>query len=286
MADSGNPVGIEVAPLAAADLPAAAVLSKAVQWPHRLEDWQFALSLGQGLAAFSGRRLVGTAMAWEYDGAATRVGMVLVDPNMQRSGIGATLMNALLGPIRTSAILLNATEAGEPLYRRLGFEVTAAVVQHQGIAAPGPRLPLPAGARISAIDHNDISRLAALDAAALGVRRPHVIAALVDHGDAVALDVANEIVGFAVCRQFGRGHVIGPVIARDLQAAQALMAHWIDVHAGRFVRVDVPADCGLSAWLDARGLVHCGQVNTMCRGTSLATSGHVRTFALVNQALG
>ncbi len=37
----------EVLPMVAADLPAAAGLSRAVGWPHRLEDWQFAFQLGQ-----------------------------------------------------------------------------------------------------------------------------------------------------------------------------------------------------------------------------------------------
>ena len=35
-------------PFAETDLPAAHRLSEAVKWPHRLDDWRFALQLGGG----------------------------------------------------------------------------------------------------------------------------------------------------------------------------------------------------------------------------------------------
>ena len=38
--------------LTSADLSAAQALSAEIGWPHRLEDWQFALAAGAGLGAF------------------------------------------------------------------------------------------------------------------------------------------------------------------------------------------------------------------------------------------
>ena len=37
----------DVLRMSEADLPAAHELSRAVAWPHRLEDWQFVLSVGE-----------------------------------------------------------------------------------------------------------------------------------------------------------------------------------------------------------------------------------------------
>src|SRR5262245_36103819 len=103
--------------MAARDLPAAQALSREVSWPHRLEDWQFVHAVGQGLVAYSGDQLIGTAMWWSYDGKIARLGMVIVDPTIQRSGVGRTLMRGLLEQIKEPTVLLNATKEGEPLYR-------------------------------------------------------------------------------------------------------------------------------------------------------------------------
>ncbi len=277
---------LELTPLTAAHLPEATELSRAVQWPHRLEDWQFVLSLGEGLAAHAEGRLVGTAMHWNYERSLTRIGMVLVDPAAHRAGIGRSLMVALLDRIAAPTIVLNATEAGGPLYRNLGFIETATIFQHQGTTASVPPASLRLGERIRPFGRNDNARLVELDANAFGIRRPQVLASLVEVAEAVVLDDAGEAAGFAFCRRFGRGLVIGPVVARDVQAAQALLAHWIGSNSGKFVRVDVPADAALSPWLEGLGLTRCDQVTTMCRGAAPSSTGPFRTFALANQALG
>jgi GNAT superfamily N-acetyltransferase len=277
---------MELRTLTATDLPAAAELSRAVQWPHRLEDWQFVLPLGHGLAAYTGDRLLGTAMWWVYAGAVTRVGLVLVDPNVQRAGIGRALMAAALDRIATPAIVLNATDAGAPLYGKLNFLETGAIIQHQGTSGTVPLASLRAGERIRPLGRNDTTRLIACDAAAGGVPRPGVIEALIEQAEGVILDDGGETAGFAFCRRFGRGLVIGPFVARDPMAAKALIAHWVASHAGKFMRIDVPADSGLSPWLDELGLTRCDPVTTMCRGSAPEPAGPVKVFALVTQALG
>lgn len=268
------------------DLAAAQGLSRAVGWPHRLEDWQFALSVGEGLAAYAGERLVGTALGWTYGARLSRLGMVIVDPAIQRAGIGRTLMNGMLDRLTTPTVILNATLAGEPLYHQLGFRAVDSIIQHQGASFSAPLVPLNAGERIRPMGRNDAGRLIALDAAAGGAGRPHVFAALIDQAEAVVLDAGGETVGFAFYRRFGRGHVIGPVVARDAASAQALIAHWIGSNAGMFMRIDVPGGSGLSDWLEGLGLASVSPVVTMRRGEPLPPPGPFRYFAILNQALG
>jgi GNAT superfamily N-acetyltransferase len=120
-----------------ADLPAAHELSRAVAWPHRLEDWQFVLSVGEGLVAYSGDRLVGTAMWWSFDARLVRLGMVIVDPTIQRSGVGRALMEGILGRITEPTTILNATKAGETLSTASsGFRASA---RSSSIRAPRSR---------------------------------------------------------------------------------------------------------------------------------------------------
>lgn len=276
----------DIVTMSEADLAAAQGLSRAVGWPHRLEDWQLALSVGEGLAAYAGDRLVGTVMWWRYPPGLARLGMVIVDPARQKAGIGRTLMHEALAHLDAPTIILNATEAGETLYRQLGFRPVDSIIQHQGASFSAPLVPLNAGERIRPMGRNDAGRLIALDAEAGGAGRPHVFAALIDQAEAVVLDSGGETIGFAFYRRFGRGHVIGPVVARDTAAARALIAHWIGSNAGMFMRVDVPGGSGLSDWLDGLGLVRVSPVVTMLRGAPLPPSGPYTHFAILNQALG
>lgn len=269
-----------------ADLVAAHELSRAVGWPHRLEDWQFVLSVGEGLVAYSGDRLVGTAMWWSFDKKQVRLGMVIVDPTIQRSGVGRALMLGVLGQVLEPTILLNATKAGETLYRQLDFSSVGSIIQHQGASFSVPLVPLRSGERIRPMGRNDAPKLIELDAAASGIRREGVIAALIETGEAVVLDDGGETVGFAFYRRFGRGHAIGPVIARDTAAAKALVAHWIGSNAGMFMRIDVLGESGLSDWLDELGLARVSNVLTMIRGAPPPPAKGYHAFAVANQALG
>jgi GNAT superfamily N-acetyltransferase len=276
----------EVLKMAARDLPAAQVLSREVNWPHRLEDWQFVHSVGEGLVAYSGDQLVGTAMWWSYESRVVRLGMVIVDPTIQRSGIGRALMLGILDRITEPTVLLNATKQGETLYRQLGFQGIGSIIQHQGASFSVPLVPLRAGERIRPFGRNDAARLVELDAIASGGRRERVIAALIENGEAVVLDDAGETVGFAFYRRFGRGHTIGPVVARDTASARALIAHWIGSNAGMFVRIDVPGESGLSDWLEELGLARVDNAVTMVRGVPPKQAGGFHVFGAVNQALG
>jgi hypothetical protein len=126
----------------------------------------------------------------------------------------------------------------------------------------------------------------ALDAAAAGMPRASLIAALLAQAEGVILDRDGEPVGFALFRRFGRGYAIGPVIAPTITGAKALISHWMASNPGMFIRIDVPGDSGLSEWLDDLGLVDVGPVVTMVRGPMPDRAAAPRTWAIVSQALG
>jgi hypothetical protein len=113
-----------------------------------------------------------------------------------------------------------------------------------------------------------------------------LIRRLLDAGDTVVLDRDGEAIGFAVLRRFGRGQAIGPVVAPEVVGACALIAHWVNHCAGKFVRVDVDFASGLTEWLESLGLQRAGNPAAMVRGAALARSAVTRQYALVSQALG
>ncbi|MEP7070244.1 MAG: GNAT family N-acetyltransferase [Usitatibacter sp.] len=269
-----------------ADVAAAHRLSLDVGWPHRLEDWRFVQRLGAGHVALDDRAVVGTILTWKHDMRNASLGMVIVDPRYQGGGIGKRLMRLALRDVAGRAVMLNATPAGEPLYEKLGFRAIDVVEQHQGIAAPVPAVPLARGERLRPVGASDAPKLAALARRAAGLARARVLARLLEVGKGIVLASGDEVTGFAIFRRFGRGYLIGPVVAADAARAQALVSHWVAMHPGKFIRIDIPASIGLGPWLDSIGLVKVDTVVTMVKGAAPARDANLHAYALVSQALG
>lgn len=267
-----------------ADLPAAHRLSRGEKWPHRLEDWEYMFHLGEGFVAQSAGQVAGTIMIWPYDDGAATLGMVIVSPACRGKGVGRKLMTAALDRLDGRAVKLNATQDGLALYQGLGFAATGTIVQHQGTASPVPIVELGPVERVRPMGAGDADTIIALDRRSTGLAREALMTDLMQNARGIVLDRDGEAVGFALFRRFGLGYSIGPTVAPDAQGAKALIAYWLSLHAGMFVRLDVPEDSGLSPWLEDNGMVNAGRVVTMVKGDWPATNAG--SFSIVSQALG
>lgn len=261
-------------------------LSRRVGWPHRREDWEFVIGLGHGIVGERNGELVATGLWWPYGESHATVGMIIVAPEEQGAGIGKRLMQALLAEAGERSLLLNATAAGEPLYARLGFRPHGGVSQYHGHAPAVAAPELGADERLRPGRPADLATLERLDREATGLERGPVLAALLQCGECLVLERAGQPVGFSVLRTFGRGRVIGPVVASDETDVRALIACWLHGRAGQFIRVDLQFGSGLAGWLMQHGLAPAGDVTAMVRGDLPAASGPARLHALITQALG
>lgn len=277
---------VRLRPLQPSDLEAAQALSAELNWPHRLEDWRFALAYGAGVVAERDGRVVGTALRWLWGNDRATLGLVIVSPALKGQGIGRRLMEALLRDIGRRNVLLHATAEGQALYERLGFRRIAEVRQHQGIAARAALPVLAQGERLRAPDRHDGDVLAALDVKATGLPRQSVVSRLLSDEQVVVFDRDGQAVGFSVLRRFGRGHAIGPVVAPDVGSARALIAHWCHLYAGEFLRIDVDAESGMPQWLESLGLPHAGAATAMVRGKLPPRGPACGGWALITQAMG
>lgn len=273
-------------PLAPRDLPQAHGLSQAVRWPHRLEDWQLTLALGQGLAAVDREdRLAGVALWWTFGEALATLGTVIVSPDVQRSGIGRRLLDAIVTAAGPRAIRLNATAEGRRLYESFGFVDVGGIRQHQGVLAADAE-PTATDAEIRPATDADRPALLDLDRRASGGDRTAMLGALAALSAGCVAVAGDRLVGYAFCRDFGRGRLIGPVVADGEATALALVSR-LALDTRGFLRVDVPDDADvLSRWLEGAGLAGVDRVRAMLRGQLAPAGPGARIYGLASQALG
>ncbi|MCU0905920.1 MAG: GNAT family N-acetyltransferase [Rhodobacteraceae bacterium] len=268
------------APFDASHIPGALALSRAAHWPHRAEDWALFLSLSRGAVVQDGEDVVATALATPFGPVAT-ANMIIVDAGRRGAGLGRQVMEAAMAQVAAQEWRLIATTDGLPLYRKLGFVAVGEIVQHQGVVTAGP-----AGAMPDRATAADLAALAALDTAASGMARGPLFEALLRLGTVHVLREGGAITALAALRPFGRGEVLGPVVARNADEARAIMAPIVASAAGRFLRVDTPVTSGLAGWLAAQGMTHAGGGIQMRRGGGADPAGPQQVFALAAQALG
>lgn len=270
----------------AADMPAAHALSVHLKWPHREEDWAMVQRTSQGFVAEHEGKLVGVAFAC-HQGAYSSIGLVIVSDEHQGKGIGRQLMNLCLDAAAPRTPILNATESGAPLYKSMGFVDFARIQQHQGVPQTPAPLPLLKHSHCRVLSLAEYPQVIELANAGSGLDRTAVLNDLLPTAEhVVGIEVQGQLQGCALLRRFGRGHIIGPVVAHNQEQARQLITHLLRLVPGAFVRFDIPTACGLAEWLESLGLPCVDKAPRMVLGAPPQSRGGISQFALVTQAIG
>ncbi|APG88825.1 acetyltransferase (plasmid) [Sinorhizobium americanum CCGM7] len=240
------------------------------------------LALSEGIVAVEDDRIVGTVLVTSYKEDCATINMVIVDEAMRGRGLGRRLMDAALRIAGNRPLRLVATAEGLPLYEKVGFRETGRVLQQQGVVG---EMATPAG--VEPANASDVAAIADLDRRAFGADRSDLIASIEAVGEFAVIRRDGRVCGFSALRAFGRGEVIGPVVAANLNDAKALIAHFIARRPGQFLRIDTTADTGLGPWLAEQGLAHVGDAIVMTTSVNeRAADATATSFALANQAFG
>jgi GNAT superfamily N-acetyltransferase len=243
-------------------------LSIGVGWPPRPKDLDFLRRAGHGIVAVDGiGRVFGSAMWFPHGQEFATIGLVITSPRTQAQGTGRWLMEQVFERCGDRNLSLNSTDAAYHLYLSLGFTKEATVFQWQGeVVAPIPALPVLDG-ELGLSSAEDLEEIAALDKRAVGIDRHRLLALLAEGASICTLKRRGEIVGYSMNREFGRGRVLGPIVAsNDCDAIHLTAVHLKDL-AGRFVRVDTREQTGLFAeFLQQSRLGMNDTVTTMSKG--------------------
>ncbi|MCA0042233.1 GNAT family N-acetyltransferase [Celeribacter litoreus] len=259
-----------------------------VFWPHRARDIELFLSLGHGYIACDeiGRPL-GSAMYFPMGGDFAMFGMMVVTPRLQAQGVGGRLLRRIMRDCEGRDLRLTATRSGFRLYDSAGFTPVAEISQHQGIARHITLPELPSRGALRKLAPSDTKAILALDAHAYGADRNAVYSALLEKSKGVVLEENGEIKGFALSRNFGKGVVIGPVVAEDDLMAMQLTAMLIQPHEGKFLRCDTwVQNEEFRSFLSAAGLGVFDTVTEMCIGPSRRSTSGARLFGMASHSLG
>ncbi|MCK3777274.1 GNAT family N-acetyltransferase [Ensifer sesbaniae] len=282
---------MRIAGIESADLEQLHALSVSVGWPLRSEDLQFLREVGRGYIALDEiGRLTGSAMWFPHGDDFATIGMVITSPRLQTNGVGRWLMDHVLSDSRGRDLRLNATRASRRLYHSLGFEPIRTIYQCQGMARRSTDFVTPTDQPlVRRLEGEDLAAVVELDAGGFGASRATLIGKLFTQSLGYGLVRGGRLCAFALCRRFGRGHVIGPVVAENDADAIAVIRHHVATHEGQFLRLDTPVEAGAFAtFLSQSGLAVFDTVLAMSRpgkGGAVVVPGP-NLYGLASHALG
>ncbi|WP_245546225.1 GNAT family N-acetyltransferase [Marinomonas posidonica] len=245
------------------------------------------LTLGKGFVGCDPiGRIVASGMWFPIGSDFTTIGMVITSPRLQALGGGRWMMKHVMAQCEDRDIVLSSTKAGYRLYTSLSFQPVSTIFQYQGIATSIDPSHLVVNESVRQLEPKDTESILQLDKSTFGTDRSNIIKTVLEKSQGSVLVRNNKILGFALCRKFGRGHVIGPVVAQNSADAIALIAPHVNQHAGQFLRIDTAEQDKLfTDFLNTSGMQEFDTVTAMTNKPLKKAESEFHSFALVSQAL-
>ena len=173
--------------MTAADVEPAAEMIRRGEWGDRSAflGWAVEFPPSHLFVAEDARRIVGTGIA-TANGPVGWVGTIFVAPDRRREGLGGALTRTVIDDLESRGcrtLVLTATDAGRPLYERLGFETQ----MPQGFFKAVGVAPSSADDDVRPFDPSMLPGIIALDQFATGEDRSAVLERLANPDSARAL---------------------------------------------------------------------------------------------------
>lgn len=235
------------------DLAEGLRLSDASGWNQKEEDWRLLLSLGRGRfrVATEVGRVVGTGGTVAYGSRLGWICMILVDASCRGRGVGTRLFEDVLAHATGLAVVgLDATPGGRPIYERAGFAEAYGLVRMERepagpVAGSGPaREGGSTGPRLRPLAVADLEAVLAWDREAFGAGRGPVLDWALRRASEYAWGAFGPggLEGYVLGRHGRRFEHLGPLVARGVETAEALLAACLISFPTRPFGVDAPTD--------------------------------------------
>lgn len=228
-----------------ADIPAGMRLKEIAGWNQTASDWErFLEASPQGcFVAEHDGRVCGTATTISFENRVAWIGMVLVDPEYRGQGIGTRLLvRAIeyLNDLQITAIKLDATPQGKPLYEKLQF-VAEYEIERWTLRRPASEMAKQSGSGSrEPLSQELLESIFDADRESFGADRSPLLKSL--HGDAPEFTAgiwnAGGIEGYALGRRGSFADHLGPWMARNGTTARSLLETFLARSRREVVVVD------------------------------------------------
>jgi len=242
------------------DLDQAFVLSLNEGWNQTIKDWKLLFENPENvcIVAEKDNRIAGTATALNHENKIAWIGMVLVDKSVRGQGAGKLLLENIIDRLQhIESVKLDATPAGEPLYRKLGF-----IAEHKIFRITADCLNYSSEIVHSAepvkTDRDNLTEVTELDRKIFGADRYNLLMKLLsgNPGRAFYLKKDNNTEGYAFGRAGSRFNYIGPVCALTHESAKKLIIKALESLNDQNIAIDILEDkVDLINWLESIGFV-------------------------------
>jgi GNAT superfamily N-acetyltransferase len=272
-----------------ADIEPAVAAILADDWGDRRAWFEFAVAHPECrafVAETDDRAIAGTGIV-TINGPVAWIGTIWVAPSARGRGLGRALTEAPIEAAEAAGcrtLVLVATDAGQPLYERLGFIVQTwyRTMEAPGLASAAPDDPGETAVR--AFRPNDLETIATLDRAATGEDRRHLLAAFASPATARVVTAEHDrALGFVIRAPWGGGATIAPSAAA---ASTLLRARRLAAGPERRVRAGILLEnqAGAAALVDD-GWTEAWRAPRLIRGDPLAWHPE-HIWGQFNHALG
>jgi len=270
------------------DIPEGLKLCRKAKWNQLEADWQLFLQQSPEacIVATFQDQIVGTVTTIRYQDSFSWVGMVLVDPDFRRQGIGQELLQKALQLLQSEeTVKLDATPQGREVYLKLNFVDEYPLSRMNRIAAQD--LFYPTTAR--AIQKEDLPRLIEFDRKIFGANRSSLLQWMWEHAPEFAflIEDGSEVKGYVMGR-YGHDFIhIGPVLAQNMDTAQNLLIAALNKCAASPVIIDVlHFEPVWMDWLKGIGFTEQRNFIRMFRGTNRFKGVPENQFAIIGPEFG
>jgi GNAT superfamily N-acetyltransferase len=261
-----------VRPMTAADVDPLVASILADHWGDRRSWFDFAMASPACrvfVADDDSGAAIGTAVLTIH-GSVGWIGTIWVAPTARRSGVGSELTGATIDAAEAAhcrTLLLVATDAGRPMYERVGFRVQTWYRTMEAPASSGQGRAGRTDPGIRPFRAEDLPSLVALDRAATGEDRAVNLVRLATPSGTRVLERDGRITGFVARAPWGGGATVAP--GPD-DAMAILDARRFAAEPGRRVRCGIllENEAGADA-LDAAGWTEAWRAPRMIRGEDL-----------------
>lgn len=199
-----------------------------------------------------GEEMVASISVVNYDDSFSFLGFYIVHPDWRGQGHGLRLWQAALAHAGERVVGLDGVVDQQANYRRSGFDLAYRNIRFGGQAGP---LDGPSGLEVRPVSA-PFGALERLDRLVFPAARSgfwHGWLAAPGHRSCAAYD-GGALAGFGTIRACREGYKIGPLVARDLGAARAVLAELLTgLPEGAEIFLDVP-EPNVDAVVMARGL--------------------------------